>query len=196
MTPAIIALLLGCMVGATDSSYHEQALKQIRAEPERSVTDLRRTPRLDPAGQALLLAVTREFAAQGHRLRFVLVDAGPQFSLGDFTTEIARTIPMGLHDVLIVATSAGLHAQAPWLSYRDARQLALQHQPAYQQHPAKALRSFAADISKEGLRRSRHRDSMVALAGLAVAAIFFILFRATLRRRRLSRPDSGTTASL
>jgi len=137
-----------------------------------------------------LRGAVRRYAARGLRLRIVLVDSGPRFSLGDFTTRAWRRLGAGPSEVLIVTTPAGLHAHAPWYTYARARQLARSLHERFAADPVSALVLLSDRILAEAERRSRHRRIMVWVAVLAGAGWVGVFGAALLRRRRRRGADA------
>ena len=176
-TLALVAL-------AAAPGYHEEVMAKVLSSPAAGVQDHRRGAAFDEATLGHLETLVEQFDDAGYRLRVVLLDAGPRFSLGDFATSAWRRGGAGLSDVLIVATSTGVHAQAQFVTYSDARRLARQARAAYRRDAVAGILAFGNRILDEGRRRIRHRTLMVWLALLAALAMLSVFARAWWRRRR------------
>lgn len=181
-----VVLLLAGLVAA-EPSYHEQALRRLTGAPRSGVADLRRQGRLAARDRERLAEVVESYRKADLGLRIVLVDAGPSFSLGDFTTRAWRLLGGGAQEVLIVTSSTGVHAQAPWTSYGEARRLARSLRGRFDADPVDAISALAERVLEDARRRARHRRIMVGVAALAGLGLAGVVGAALRRRRRRGR---------
>ena len=191
----MIPCLLAASLMFAGPGYHERVARGIVSAPTSGIQDYRTRPSLSDEERRALQTVVAEFERSGYRLLIVLVDAGPRFSLGDFTSRAWRLTRGASRDVLVMAASTGVHAQAPWSSYAQVRRMARAVADDYRSRPVETLAVFARAVLAEGRLRARHRRVMLGLAAAAGAG-FVGVFAVSLarRRRRTSEANSGATA--
>ena len=166
---------------AAGNNYHEQVFRKLVSTADTGVIEYRRRRTLATNDRTRLDATVARFDASGYRLRVVLVDAGATFSLGDFTTRAWRHLRPGPDDVLVVASSTGVHGKAPWTTYAEVRRIVAQHTSGSSTDNIERLAEY---ILSEGHARTRHRRIMLSLAAAASLGFVGVGARALARRRQ------------
>ncbi len=186
MSPSLLLL-----ASLASSPYHEQALRRVVTMPRSGVLDLRRQGQLGDGERRTLESLVQEYGAAGFHLRVVFLDAGPSFSLGDFTSRAQRAARGGTSDVLLTVSSTGVHAGTPWHAYGDVRLLARGVGQHFAAAPTAAVLDFGRGLLVEGRARNRHRRLMVGVAAVAGVGLVGLFAAAWVRRRRRRGAATG-----
>lgn len=185
-----VTLLVAVLATSADRP-RQPGLDQVLEAWGPSVLDVRATSQLSDAERAALDGLVEEFREAGFDLFVVLVDTGgPQFSLGELTSQLRAARGCWPDCVYLTAHRVTLHSSSNWYSYRQARALAMRLQPAYDAAPIQALVSYGQELLKEGRSRTRHRQLMLAGAAVALCGLGGVLLRARRRFKRQAAPAS------